>query len=134
MSFKGQIRLGSIQKIIAMNSSGLTVPFAIFCIVDLFGIFPIIVLPGSIVKCGKKRKIIQRAYSYARTLYPILSNYQGVHRMVGNTVGYRRVCGSSVHGRSIGKVLDYSRRNRTGYHEENPVKNGRARCLGKESA
>lgn len=35
------------------DSSGLTVPFAILCIVDLFGIFPIVVLPGPIIKCGK---------------------------------------------------------------------------------
>ncbi|CAI6367266.1 unnamed protein product [Macrosiphum euphorbiae] len=34
------------------DSSGLTVPFAILCIVDLFGIFPIVVLPGPIIKCG----------------------------------------------------------------------------------
>lgn len=107
---------------IAVNSSGLTVPFAILCIVDLFGIFPIVVLPGTIIKCGKKRKIIQRVYTYACALYSILSNNQGVHRMVRNTVGHRCVCGSSVHGHSIGKVLDYSRRNRTGHREENPVK------------
>lgn len=36
-----------------VDSSGLTVPFAILCIVDLFGIFPIVVLPGPIIKCGK---------------------------------------------------------------------------------
>lgn len=38
---------------IAADAAGLTVPFAILCIVDLFGIFPIIVLPGPIIKCGK---------------------------------------------------------------------------------
>lgn len=36
-----------------VDSSGLTVPFAILCIVDLFGIFPIVVLPGPVIKCGK---------------------------------------------------------------------------------
>lgn len=73
-------------------------------------------------------------YTYVPALYSILSNNQGVypHRMVGNTVGCRCVCGSSVHGHSVGKVLDYSRRNRTGHREENPVKNGRALRLGKE--
>ncbi|XP_050441763.1 uncharacterized protein LOC126846425 [Adelges cooleyi] len=35
-----------------VNSAGLTVPFAIMCIVDLFGVFPIVVLPGPIIKCG----------------------------------------------------------------------------------
>ncbi|XP_026812735.1 amino acid transporter AVT1D [Rhopalosiphum maidis] len=35
-----------------VDSSGLTVPFAILCIVDLFGIFPIVVLPGPVIKCG----------------------------------------------------------------------------------
>ncbi|VVC26998.1 Amino acid transporter, transmembrane domain [Cinara cedri] len=35
-----------------MNPSGLTVPFAILCIVDLFGVYPIVVLPGPIIKCG----------------------------------------------------------------------------------
>jgi len=36
-----------------VDSSGLTVPFAILCIVDLFGIFPIVVLPGPIIRCGE---------------------------------------------------------------------------------
>ncbi|XP_050064150.1 uncharacterized protein LOC114122862 isoform X2 [Aphis gossypii] len=35
-----------------VDTSGLTVPFAILCIVDLFGIFPIVVLPGPVIKCG----------------------------------------------------------------------------------
>ncbi|XP_050523505.1 uncharacterized protein LOC126895557 [Daktulosphaira vitifoliae] len=34
------------------NRQGLTVPFAILCIVDLFGVFPIVMLPGPIMKCG----------------------------------------------------------------------------------
>lgn len=32
--------------------SGLSVPFTIMCIVDLFGVFPIIALPASVIACG----------------------------------------------------------------------------------
>lgn len=40
------------------DSNSLSVPFAILCIVDLFGIFPIVVLPGPIIKCGEWYEII----------------------------------------------------------------------------
>lgn len=34
-------------------NSGLSLIFATLCIVDIFGVFPIIALPRAIVQCGK---------------------------------------------------------------------------------
>lgn len=100
---------------IVTDSAGLTVPFAILCIVDLFGIFPIIVLPGPIIKCGKWTMCVIFGGG------SIIRNAVYCYRMVGNTVGLRRVCGSSVHSHSVGEMLAYGRRNRTEHREEKSV-------------
>lgn len=36
------------------GAGGLTVPFAVLCVVDLLGVYPVVVLPGPIIKCGKR--------------------------------------------------------------------------------
>lgn len=61
-------------KMIVQDSGGLTVPFAILCIIDLFGIFPIVVLPGPIIKCG----MYNRTKNNVSRAYAILSNNQCV--------------------------------------------------------
>lgn len=32
---------------------GLNVFFATLCVIDLFGVFPIVALPGALISCGK---------------------------------------------------------------------------------
>lgn len=35
------------------TTGGLSVLFTVLCIVDLFGVFPVVALPKSVVACGK---------------------------------------------------------------------------------
>jgi hypothetical protein len=36
------------------NPATLSLFFAILCVIDLFGVFPIVALPKSIISCGKR--------------------------------------------------------------------------------
>lgn len=36
-------------------TQGLNVFFATLCVIDLFGVFPIVALPGALISCGKQR-------------------------------------------------------------------------------
>lgn len=44
---------GSSGEILPQQGSGLSLVFATLCIIDLFGVFPIIVLPRAIINCGE---------------------------------------------------------------------------------
>lgn len=103
------------EMIAAGTGPGLTVPFAVLCIVDLLGVFPVVVLPGPIIKCGKRDAANGR---YDIILLCILCIHT---RMVRDTVGRYGVCGTNVHGRFVGKMLDNSRGNRPGHQEKKPV-------------
>lgn len=35
-------------------NKGLSIFFAVICVVDIFGVFPIVTLPKAIIQCGKK--------------------------------------------------------------------------------
>lgn len=41
----------------ASDAQGLSVFFAALCIIDLFGVFPIIALPGALISCGMSKKM-----------------------------------------------------------------------------
>ncbi|CAB3374107.1 Hypothetical predicted protein [Cloeon dipterum] len=43
---------GCLGEVLPQQGSGLSVVFATLCIVDLFGVFPIIALPRAIINCG----------------------------------------------------------------------------------
>ena len=50
------------------TTGGLSVLFTILCIVDLFGVFPVVALPKSIIACGKNFNIVSRFYvTFCRT-------------------------------------------------------------------
>lgn len=47
--------LQTVSQPFSMNKSkikGLSVLFAVICVVDVFGVFPIIALPRAIIQCG----------------------------------------------------------------------------------
>lgn len=72
------------------GNSGLSLLFATLCVIDIFGVFPIIALPRSIVQCGeislqffiKFRKVSDRLHGifYKKIEHPeksvIFSNYE----------------------------------------------------------
>lgn len=35
------------------RAQGLNVFYATLCVIDLFGVFPIVALPGALISCGK---------------------------------------------------------------------------------
>lgn len=41
------------QYTVGETTGGLSVLFTILCIVDLFGVFPVVALPKSVIACGK---------------------------------------------------------------------------------
>lgn len=41
------------QYTVGETTGGLSVLYTILCIVDLFGVFPVVALPKSIIACGK---------------------------------------------------------------------------------
>lgn len=60
-----QFRLKNRQQLIKIaikrnsETRGLSVWFATLCVIDLFGVFPIIALPAALISCGKIIKRIQ---------------------------------------------------------------------------
>lgn len=44
-------RIKSVAKRIT-EERGLNVLFATLCVIDLFGVFPIVALPGALISCG----------------------------------------------------------------------------------
>jgi len=45
---------GSSGEVLPQQGGGLTLVFATLCIVDLFGVFPIVALPRAIINCGER--------------------------------------------------------------------------------
>lgn len=41
------------QYSVGQTTGGLSVLFTVLCIVDLFGVFPVVALPKSIISCGE---------------------------------------------------------------------------------
>lgn len=62
-SLRHKIRLFLRQ--FCRSSPGLNVFFATLCVIDLFGVFPIVALPGALISCGKQ--------SISRNIFQIFS-------------------------------------------------------------
>lgn len=45
-----------------LSKGGLSVIFAIMCIIDLFGVFPVVALPKSVISCGKLVLLVRYLY------------------------------------------------------------------------
>lgn len=52
LSLRNKIRLFIRQ--LYRPTRGLNVFFATLCVIDLFGVFPIVALPGALISCGKQ--------------------------------------------------------------------------------
>lgn len=48
-----QIRNQRLLHLLQTRNEGLSVFFAALCVIDLFGVFPIVALPSALITCGK---------------------------------------------------------------------------------
>lgn len=84
------------------TNKGLQVGFATLCVVDLFGVFPIIALPAALVSCGKNSSTT----TYIE-LFHIITNQ--ILRLLWSAAADVRHHYSSVHGSRVGQMLDHCR-------------------------
>lgn len=85
------------------NCSGtnkLSVIFAIICMVDVFGVFPVVALPKAIIDCGM---------CICNHLNETLNTFLRTLRRTGDNCS---LFGPNLHRHFIGKMLDHSRKDR----------------------
>lgn len=77
------------------EAHGLSLFFAVICIVDVFGVFPIVALPKAIIQCGKITYLI----------FFVLITYFFIFRVVWCTFNYFCVFFTNLYGNYFGKML-----------------------------
>lgn len=85
------------------TNKGLQVGFATLCVVDLFGVFPIIALPAALVSCGKNSSTTTYIDRIA------VNNNMIKIRILWSAAADVRHHHSSVHGSRVGQMLDHCR-------------------------
>ena len=105
----------NIRNLQSTESKGLSVFFATLCAVDLFGVFPIVVLPSSLISCGKWLG----GDRYKLWLDPLIINE--IFRLVWDSTFDVRHHTANLYGCRIGEVLDHCWEIGSEYRQEKSV-------------
>lgn len=103
---------GCIRKV--CQTQGLNVFYATLCIIDLFGVFPIVALPGALISCGKLMQFHQQvSIEYRKFQWSFFFKNS---RLLWYSIANICVNHTSVHSNSARPMLDYCRKTRSQYY------------------